>query len=148
MSILICTNMYDYTYEGWGRAMWQVEFHQIPTQFTQIDYFKLMAKKTPRINKKKQNTFSASNTIEKSTSHLALLGTNLTLCNSLFYCSWDTNIHKQLLLLPVQVKPMVLSLTCNLTLSLWIKRTWCRVQRGPWALGRDPYSHTGMRNAP
>lgn len=39
-------------------------------------------------------------------------------------------------------------LTCNLTLSLWIKRTWCRVQGGPWVLRRDTYSHTGMRNAP
>lgn len=58
MSILIYTNMYNYTYEGWGRAMWQVEFHQIPTQFTQMDYFKLMAKNNPKINKKTKYIFS------------------------------------------------------------------------------------------
>lgn len=41
MFLLFYANTYYCTHGGEGRATWQLEFCQIPTQFTRIDYFGL-----------------------------------------------------------------------------------------------------------
>lgn len=41
MFILLHSNTHYCTHGEEGRAMWQLEFDQIPTQFTPLDYFGL-----------------------------------------------------------------------------------------------------------
>ena len=59
---IVHSNMCYRIHRGQGRATWQLEFHQIPTQFTQIDYFGLTVK---RYFKKKKDIFQLQ-TLQKN----------------------------------------------------------------------------------